>query len=120
MSGLGIRFYTDEDVHGDLARRLRDHGYDAVSCVGAGNDTRSMSDDGQLRFATQERRAILVHNIRDYATRDQVWKASGQAHYGIIAVPKLTPIGELVRRACLHLDTVEPTVRYNTMLYLVR
>lgn len=33
MSGLGVRVYTDEDVHAGLAQQLRARGYDAVSCV---------------------------------------------------------------------------------------
>lgn len=119
MSGRGIRMYTDEDVHGNLARQLRSRGYDVVSCFEAGNDNRGLSDDWQLLHATQDRRAILVHNIRDYAVRDQVWKASGDEHYGIIAVPKRTPIGELVRRTCLYLDTIGPQAQYNMLLYLV-
>jgi len=44
----------------------------------------------------------------------------GDEHYGIIAVPKRTAIGELVRRASLHLDTIDPSAQYNTVLYLVR
>jgi predicted nuclease of predicted toxin-antitoxin system len=54
VTGLGIRLYTDEDVDPRVARQLSRHGYDALSCVDAGNHNQKYDDDWQLRFATSQ------------------------------------------------------------------
>jgi predicted nuclease of predicted toxin-antitoxin system len=120
MSGLGIRLYTDEDVHVQLAVQLARRGYDVLSCRDAGNIDRGLSDAWQLRFAANEGRAILVHNISDFVELDRQWRNRGEEHVGIILVPAATALGELVRRTKLHLDTHTPAQQYNTILYLAR
>lgn len=117
MSGLGIKLYTDEDVNARLAEQLRRDGYDAISCRDAGNQYRSLSDEWQLRYATGQGRAILVHNIRDYLPLDRAWRSRGEDHYGIILVEHL-PIGDLVRRARHHLDSFSPQYHHNLVIYL--
>jgi len=119
MSGLGTRLYTDEDVDPRLAQQLRERGYDAISCRDAGNDNQGLSDDWQLGFATQQGRAILIHNIVDYVALDRAWRAHGQHHGGIIYVENGIRIGELVRRTQRHLDTVSPDYQGNIVLHLV-
>jgi len=119
MTGLGVTIYTDEDVDVDLARQLRYHGYDAVSCQETGNHNRGPSDEWQLTFASGERRAILVHNIADYCELDADWQSIGKAHHGIIAAQRM-PIAQLVHRVRRHFDTVPPQQQYNTLLYLAR
>jgi len=118
MTGLGLRLYTDEDIDGLLAGDLRLHGYDAVSCHEAGNSNQRRSDDWQLDYATREGRAILVHNIDDYARLAQAWMAQDREHHGIIAAKKTTPYGELLRRVRVHLDTVDTRQQHNVMLFL--
>lgn len=118
MAGLGVTVYTDEDVHKDLAPQLRLHGYDAVSCQEQGNHNRGLSDESQLEHARSGGRAIVVHNVADYRAIDTDWKARGQDHCGIIAVPEQIPIGELIRRVRKHLDSVPPRQQHNTLLYL--
>lgn len=63
MAGLGVRVYTDEDVHARLASELRRHGYDAVSCQERSNDNQGLEDAWHLSYAANEGRAIVVHNI---------------------------------------------------------
>lgn len=120
MSGLGIRLYTDEDVHARLAEQLRRLGYDALSCRDAERHLQGISDEEQLAYAAQEGRAILINNIVDYARCEHEWKAQGRRHYGIIVVEQGRPIGELVSRVQRHLDTVDPATQYDTWLFLGR
>ncbi|MGI8916608.1 MAG: hypothetical protein ACR2JY_23015 [Chloroflexota bacterium] len=46
------------------------------------------------------------------------WAAQGSEHYGIIAVQKMTPLGEVIRRLQRHLDAVEPEYQYNVWIFL--
>jgi hypothetical protein len=118
MSGLGIRLYTDEDVNVRLAQQLRRDGYDVLTCLDAGNANRGLADEEQLSFAVGERRAILIHNIPHYAVIHGAWQAQQREHYGVIAVKKTTPLGELVRRTRRHLETVRPADQYNAWRFL--
>lgn len=118
MSGLGVRLYTDEDVDARLAQQLRRRGYDVLSCAEAGNASQQRDDAWQLDFATREGRAIVVHNLNHFAVLHRAWSVEGREHAGIIAVRKLTPLGELVRRTQRHLDTVKPEEQYNTWRFL--
>jgi hypothetical protein len=118
MSGRGIRLYTDEDVDPDLADQLGRLGYDALSCHVAGNHNQSLDDEWQLRFAVSQGRAILVFNIVDFLALDRAWRGRGDEHSGIILAQAETPIGELVRRTRIHLDTYDPQYQHNLVLYL--
>ena len=40
-----------------------------------------LSDSDQLAFAVRQRRALLTHNIRDYALLDREYRTKGQSHY---------------------------------------
>ncbi|MGH2457290.1 MAG: DUF5615 family PIN-like protein [Chloroflexota bacterium] len=117
MAGLGVKVYTDEDVHKDLAPQLRLHGYDAASCREKGNHNRRLSDEEQLEYAKTQGWAIVVHNVADYVVIDQEWKARHEMHFGIIVVHGHPPIGELVRRLRAHLDSVTAQQQYNLMWY---
>lgn len=118
MTGLGLRLSTDEDVDGRLAPQLRRRGYDVLGCAEAGNASQKLDDAWQLAFATGEGRAIILHNLNHYAALHRAWAAQGREHAGIIAVPKLTPLGELVRRTQQHLDTVTPDEQDNAWRFL--
>ena len=56
----------DEDVWAGLAMALRDRGIDAISVHELGRT--GLSDQEQLVFAVQEGRALLTHNIADFAS----------------------------------------------------
>jgi hypothetical protein len=51
-----IRFFTDEDVYGSVARRLRELGFEAVSTPEAGRC--GESDRAQLLWAAQLRKGV--------------------------------------------------------------
>lgn len=121
MTGLGIRLYTDEDVDTDLAPHLRRRGYDALSCLEAGNANRELPDEWQLDYAVHERRAILTHNIADFVALDRHWKEQGRKHFGIVlASRKGATIGQLLRRLELHLNTASPESQFDVLRYLTR
>jgi len=70
-----------------LAVDLRTRGYDALTTQEAGKDT--ASDEEQLAFATDEARAILTFNIRDFAPLHEQWQATERSHAGIIVSQQL-------------------------------
>lgn len=119
MVGLEIRLFTDEHIFLDLAVALRLQGYDVISCQEAGRANQRISDHEQLIFATQQRRAVITYNARDFLRLDKRWKLSGQRHAGIVIVPATVErFGELLHRVIRHLDTTMPEVQDDTLLWL--
>ena len=118
MAGLGVRLYTDEHIHKDLANALRDRGYDAESCQEAARASQRLPDEQQLVYAASQGRAILTFDVANYSRLDHDWKAAGQQHAGIILAPEITDFGELLRRVQRHLDLVAPEVQHDTLLWL--
>jgi len=51
---------------------------------------------------------------------DARWKRQGRAHVGIVLYSDFPPIGELLRRVIAHLDTTEPDMQRDTVLWLPR
>lgn len=94
-----ISIYTDEDMHGQVAPQLRRRGFDTLSTPEVGN--LELSDEEQLDFAIQNKRAVLSFNRRDFCRMHAEYLTSGRKHYGIIVSTQL-PIGEVVKR-CLRL-----------------
>jgi predicted nuclease of predicted toxin-antitoxin system len=87
LEGLFVRLYFDRHIMTRLAVDLRGRGYDVLTTEEAGKDT--ASDEEQLTFATDQRRAILTFNIRDFAPLHQAWEAAGRSHAGIIVSQQL-------------------------------
>jgi hypothetical protein len=118
MAGLGIRLFTDEMVSGALALALRVRGYDVESCVEAGRANLGISDKEQLEYSTQQGRAILTFNARDFLALDHAYKGAGRLHAGIVLSAQIDDIGLLVRSVQRHLDTVQSSIQHNTLLWL--
>jgi Domain of unknown function (DUF5615) len=118
MAGLGIRLYTDEMISPTLAVQLRQRGYDVQSCADAGRSGQRIPDEAQLSYATQNSRAILTFNMRDYLRLDLDWKASGREHAGILVAPEIDDLGLLVRIVQRHLDTYSPSEQHNFLLWV--
>ena len=100
---LFIALYTDADIHAKLAGLVRQEGYDAQSALEVGNQT--LKDEEQLEYAAVHSRALLTHNIRDFAPLHRKWQEAGRHHAGIV-VSQRVGIGELLRRTLRLLNQV--------------
>lgn len=112
---LFILLYTDADVDTDLAAKVRQQGFDALSALEAGK-TR-LKDDEQLDFATAQQRAILTHNQKHFAPMHEKWLSEGREHAGIILSTQV-PMGELLHRTIRLLDQVTADEMRNNLRYL--
>ncbi len=74
--------YSNENYPFGIVERLRQLGHDVLTAQEAGNGGRGVPDDEVLRFATEQRRAILTHNRRHFFRLHR--EVSGQ-HAGIVA-----------------------------------
>jgi hypothetical protein len=92
---MKVAIYVDEDVYGDLARVLREHGVDAQSVGEAGRY--GLDDSAQLAYAAATGRAVLTFNREHYERLAVEYFLNGWEHAGIIVSPQYT-FGELLRR----------------------
>src|SRR3954451_8334548 len=101
---LYVRLYFDRHIMARLAEDLRSRGFDVLTTEHAGLDT--ATDEEQLAFATDEGRAILTFNIRDFAPLHARWSAAGRSHAGIIVSRQLgsRQYGVLLQRMLRLLD----------------
>lgn len=90
-----IKVLLDEDVWTGLAAALRKAGYDALSVNEL--DRKAFSDEEQLAFAVTEGRALLTHNIQDFAPLAAIYFKQDIHHYGIIVARQFEK-GGLLRR----------------------
>ena len=90
-----MRLYLDESVPIALAAVLRQHGVDCLTARDAGN--LGFDDESQLSFATQQGRAILTHDTRDFLRLAATWTAAGRTHRGILLVHQ-APLSVLTLR----------------------
>ena len=118
MAGLGIRLFTDEMINPSLALELRSRGYDVESCEEAGRSRQRISDAEQLEYAARQGRTILSFNKRDFIALDRDFKSGGRRHAGMIVAPQIDDLGALLRAVQRHLDTVEPELQADTLLWL--
>jgi hypothetical protein len=79
-----------------VAQGLKRRGIDTWSARDAGN--LGLSDEAQLRYATQESAIIFTHDD-DFLRLAHEWTQRGKAHWGIIYVHQdKFSIGEYIRR----------------------
>ncbi|HZW32136.1 MAG TPA: DUF5615 family PIN-like protein [Isosphaeraceae bacterium] len=97
-----VHFFTDEDIHGQVAVQLRAAGFDAISTPEAGR--LGQSDLDQLTWATAEGRAVVTFNVADFARLHHEWMIQGRHHCGVI-VSQQRPLGDLFKRL-LHLGKI--------------
>lgn len=110
-----LKLLLDEDVWAGLATELRNRGYDVLAVNEVGR--KGFSDIEQLRFATGQRRAILTHNIRDFAPLAQQFIVQAEHHAGIIVAYKI-PKGALLRRTAAFLAVESADNLQNTLRFL--
>lgn len=66
-----MKLYLDEDMSSRVAQALRERGHNAVSSHEVGND--GLSDQEQLRYATEQGRHLVTYNRRDYLMLANQW-----------------------------------------------
>ncbi len=87
LESLFLRLYLDRHIMARLAIDLRGRGFDVLRTEEADKDT--ATDDEQLAFAAEQRRAILTYNICDFAPLHDEWQAAARTHAGIIVSQQL-------------------------------
>ncbi len=70
-----VRFFTDEDVYGDIAPALRRAGIDAVSTPEA--ERLAHSDEVQLEWAATAGRVFVSFNVGHFAKLHWRWLNEG-------------------------------------------
>jgi len=110
-----IKVLLDEDVWTGLAAALRQAGYDALSVNEL--ERKAFSDEEQLAFAVTEGRAILTHNIQDFAPLAEVYFKQDIPHYGIIVAQQFEK-GALLRRTLDLLEALSCKELANTFRFV--
>ena len=95
MPERAIRLFLDEDVWQGLSKAPRGAGYDAISVTEAG--CKGFSDQEILAYANDQDRAVLTHNIQDFAPLAEAYFLQDITHPGIIVARRFEN-GELMRR----------------------
>jgi predicted nuclease of predicted toxin-antitoxin system len=110
-----IRLLIDEDVWQGLAVALRDAGYDAVSVTEA--EYKGLADTEILAEAAAAGRAVLSHNIQDFAPLAERCFFEQIPHAGIIVARQFEK-GELLRRTLALLETLTRENLANTLRFI--
>jgi predicted nuclease of predicted toxin-antitoxin system len=99
--GVSASLLLDEDVRPLLAEVLRQRGLDAVHVLELGRG--GYSDEAQLGYATEQGRALVTHNIKDFLVLDRRWRDQTLMHSGIVMSDQVT-FRELLSRTlrCLN------------------
>jgi len=112
---LYIVSYLDEDVDVDLVPALRQQDYEAYTVRDVGR--RGLSDEAQLRFATERGWTVVTHNVNDFKRLHSTWIQQGKTHAGII-VSKRLEIGRMLRALLNLLNQVSAEEAKNQLFYL--
>jgi Domain of unknown function (DUF5615) len=81
-----VRAFLDEQLSPQIAALLRKRGYDVVA-VADGTELIGSSDRVLLEVASDERRAVITNNVKDFRPLAAEPLARGQTHGGLILVP---------------------------------
>ena len=79
------RLLLDEMLSGEIARQLREAGYD-VTAVVEDRELIGIADEDVLARATADGRCVVTANVRDFAERHAEWASAGRSHAGIVYV----------------------------------
>lgn len=94
-----MKLYLDEDISPKVAVVLRKKGLDAVSAHETGMI--EASDEQQLSFAADEKRAMVTRNRDDFITLTVQFFEALKQHKGLIIVPHTIPGSEFSKLADL-------------------
>lgn len=84
-----MQFLLDEDLPPSIAEVARGLGLDVVSVHEL--DRRGLTDDEQLRRAAHDSRTFVTRNRDDFIHLTVEWFRAGQAHPGVLIVPRSLP-----------------------------
>jgi len=79
------RLLLDEMLSGEIARQLREAGYD-VTAVVEDRELIGITDEDVLARATADGRCVVTANVRDFAALHAQWTSAGRSHGGIVYV----------------------------------
>ena len=100
-----IKLLLDEHIWLGLAGTLRPEGYDVLHVCEA--NLSGASDDVVLQYATENGRALLTFNAKDFVELNRQWSKLKRKHAGIIISSQIKP-AELLRRTRKLLGTKSP------------
>ena len=72
-----------------VAQALRQRGMD-VGSVAEDPALRGLADEALLQYAQAERRILVTRNVVDFARLDQLWRANGREHPGLVMLSEQT------------------------------
>ncbi|MBL9159733.1 MAG: DUF5615 family PIN-like protein [Verrucomicrobiales bacterium] len=78
---MSARLYANENFHRGVVEMLREMGHDVMTTLEAGRSHRKIPDEEVVEYATQQSRAVLTFNRRDFI---QLHKSLGGAHGRIV------------------------------------
>jgi hypothetical protein len=113
---LYLPLYFDEDVSNGVVENLRTRGFDVLSARDGAMLRRT--DDEQLAFAIEQRRALVTHNRVDFELRHRLCLENKQLHYGILIARRRRRDEALVARLLELLNTVTAEEMQNQLRYL--
>ena len=82
-----MKALLDEQLSPQIAARLRDKGHDVEAVAERADFVGGSTDRDVLELATQEGRAVVTNNVKDFRPLAAQWLAQGQIHAGLILVP---------------------------------
>ena len=115
MNSLFIKLYLDENVDILVAQILKTYDYDVLTSLDAGK--LKISDEEQLAFAVEERRALLTHNIKDYQKLAESYFENNKLHHGILLSSFHTP-HDMVKRLLVIMNRVTAEEMKNQIRFI--
>ena len=112
---LFIAILVDENVDEKLGPALRHYGYDVLTVREAGR--RGRSDEEQLEYAASTGRALLSHNIADFARLHERWMTQGHEHWGILLTEEID-FRNLLRCTLQALDRYSADEAKNRVIFI--
>jgi hypothetical protein len=94
---VSFPLYFDEHVQPDLAAMLIARGHDVLLARDANKANQGISDEEQLRFATEMGRVMFSYNGRHFYRLSFDWQARGEHHAGIVVSPQRPSTQQLPR-----------------------
>jgi predicted nuclease of predicted toxin-antitoxin system len=115
MSSSFIRLYLDEDVNVLVADLLKARGFDTLTVRDASQ--LQASDEDQLAYAVNQKRALVTHNRSDFEELIQTYFDTERKHYGVILAVRRPP-QEIAKRLLTILNQVTAEEMENQVRYI--